>query len=263
MKLAHYWTRQPGEATTSRGRRIRVLSRGWSDESMEQAAVVARDMAQRVARRIASGEMKSQQYMYGDRPLPEPILRQFQNGGSPRAVITRNMYGALVMNSQDLMFVDVDRDENRADLVMNDIRRVTDANGLAARLYKTAAGYRVLITNAPFQPGSTQSEHLLRQFGSDPLYVRLCSMQQSFRARLTPKPWRCGLPVPPVDFPYETFQDEARFREWEARYKATSAGYATCLYLATLGGVRITPEFEDLVYEHDQEAKANSHLPLA
>jgi hypothetical protein len=201
--------------------------------------------------------------MYGDRPLPEPILRQFQNGGRPRAVITRNMYGAVVMNSQDLMFVDVDRDENRPDLVMNDIRRVTEANGLAGRLYKTAAGYRVLITNVPFQPGSSPSENLLRQYGSDPLYVRLCRMQDSFRARLTPKPWRCGLPMPPVDFPYETPRDEARFREWEARYSAVSAGYATCRYLTTFGGVRITAEFEDLVYDHDQETKANSKLPLA
>src|SRR5438094_4593386 len=163
MKLAHYWTRQPGEATTNDGRRIRVFSRGWSDQSMEQAATVARDIAQRVARRIATGETKNQQYMYGDRPLPEPIVRQFPNGGSPRAVITRNMYGALVMNSQDLMFVDVDRDDKR---VASDVQRVTEANGLAARLYQTAAGYRVLITNAAFQPGSSQSENLLRQFGS-------------------------------------------------------------------------------------------------
>src|SRR2546425_2082787 len=132
MKLAHYWTRQPGEAIAPDGRRIRVVSRGWSDENIQQAAAVARDVAQRVARRIASGEMKSQQYMYGVRPLPEPILREFANGGSPRAVITRNMYGALVMNAQDLMFVDVDR-EDRA--VMNDIQRVAEANGLAARVY--------------------------------------------------------------------------------------------------------------------------------
>ena len=260
MKLAHYWTRQQGEAVGDDGRRIRVVSRGWSDESLEQAAAVARNVAQRVAQRIASGEIKSQQYMYGDRPLPEPVLRQFQNGATPRAVITRNMYGALVMNTQDLMFVDVDREENRT---ISDIQRITEANGLAARLYKTAAGYRLLITDVPFQPGSPQSENLLRQFGSDPLYVRLCQMQQSFRARLTPKPWRCGLPVPPVDFPYQTPQEEARFREWEARYRATSAAYSSCRYMTTFGGVRIAPQFEDLVYEHDQETKATSQLPLA
>jgi hypothetical protein len=263
MKLAHYWTRQPGEATARDGSRIRVVSRGWSDESMEQAAVVARYIAQRVARRIVSGDTKSQQYMYGDRPLPEPILRQFQNGARPRAMITRNMYGALVMNAQTLMFVDVDREENRAHTVSNDVQRVTEANGLAARLYKTAGGYRVLITNVPFEPGSPQSENLLRQFASDPLYVRLCQMQQSFRARLTPKPWRCGLTVPPVSFPYETPGDHAHFSQWEAAYQAKTAGYATCRYLATFGGVRILPEFEDLVYDHDQETKANSQLPLA
>lgn len=227
---------------------------------MEQAAAVGREVAQKVAQRIASGEMGRQQYGYGDRPLPEPVVRLVQNG---RAVITRNMYGALVMNAQDLMFIDIDREEAATNTVTYNVQRITESNGLAARLYKTAAGYRALITNAGFQPGSPQSENLLRQFGSDPLYIRLCQMQQSFRARLTPKPWRCGVRTPPVSFPYETPQDQARIRDWEARYTWASANYATCRYLATYGGVRIAPEFEDLVYEHDQETKASTQLPLA
>ena len=258
MKLARYWTRQFGE-TMGPGGRIRVAARGWSDESPQQAAAVARDIAQRVAQRIASGETKGQ-YLYGDRPLPEPILREFSSGGTPRAAITRNMYGALVLNVQDLMMIDIDRQDNQ---VLNNIQRATESNNLASRVYKTAAGHRVLITNTPFAPGTPQSENLLRQFGSDPLYIRLCHMQQSFRARLTPKPWRCGLSVPPVSFPYETPQEEARFREWEAQYQAASASYATCRYLTSFGGIRIAPEFEELVYDHDQESKASTQLPLA
>lgn len=263
MKLARYWTRQQGEAIDREGRRIRVEARGWSDESIEQASVVARDVAHRVAQRIASGEMGRQQYMYGDRPLPEPVVKELQSGAAPSAFITRNMYGALVMNAQDLMFVDIDRDERDANAVTYEVQRITEANGLATRLYKTAAGFRALITNVGFQPGSPQSETLLRQFGSDPLYVRLCQMQQSFRARLTPKPWRCGVPVPPVTFPYETPNDVGQFREWEAKYSFASANYATCRYLATYGGVRIASQFEELVYEHDQQTKASSQLRLA
>lgn len=260
MKLAHYWTRQFGEITRPDGRRIRVSARGWSDENVEQAAARARDIAERTARRIASGETKIQQYLYGDRPLPEPILREFANGGAPRAVITRNMYGALVLNVQNLMFIDIDRDDAR---VLDEIQRHTEANGLSLRVYKTAAGYRALTTNAAFEAGSAQSENLLRQFNADPLYVRLCHMQQSFRARLTPKPWRCGVHPPPVAFPFETPREEAQFREWEARYNSASAGYATCRYLTTYGEMRMAPEFEDLIYEHDQESKASSQLPLA
>ena len=49
MKLAKYWTRSEGEATDHKGRIIRAVARGWSNESMEVARAVARDIAQRLA----------------------------------------------------------------------------------------------------------------------------------------------------------------------------------------------------------------------
>jgi hypothetical protein len=261
MKLARYWTRQTSQAVDRDGRSVQAVARGWSNESLVEAASVAREMAQRVAQRIASGETKSGHYLYGDRPLPEPVLHEFQGGGwDPRAVITRNVYGALVMNTRDLMFIDVDREGNAA---LSEIQRVANASGVAARVYRTAAGYRVLITNFGFQAGNPQSEALMRQFGADPLYVRLCQMQQSFRARLTPKPWRCGLGAPSASFPFESPQEEARFREWDVRYGAATARYATCQYVASFPDARIEPAFEDLIQYHDQVSKATSQLPLA
>ena len=268
MKLARFWTRQPGEAVGPGGQRIRVVSRGWSNDSKEAAAALARDMAGRVAERIASGRQPAREYQYGERPLPEPILRQFADGaGGPRAVVTRNLYGALVLNTQDLMFVDIDRDSSRGtgqagdlvssvmslfgrkaapaqppgDPVVADVQRVAERHGRAVRIYITAAGYRAIVTNIGFQSDNPQTEALLREFGADPLYIRLCKMQQSFRARLTPKPWRAGLGTPPVSFPFETPQEEGRFRSWEASYTATIARFATCKYVAHVGAGGIAP----------------------
>jgi hypothetical protein len=220
MKLARYWTRQTGEAIGPSGHRIRAVARGWSDESLAAAGAVARDIAQRVAQKLLSGERKRGHYLYGDRPLPEPILHEFPGGAwDPRAVIARNVYGALAMNARDLMFADVDREGNS---VLNEIQRVATAANVAARVYRTAAGYRVLIANFGFQARSPQSEALMRQFGADPLYVRLCQMRQSFRARLTPKPWRCDSGMPPVSFPFESPGEAARFREWDSSPSHTS-----------------------------------------
>jgi len=261
MKLARFWTRQTGEAIGPDGQRVHAVARGWSDESLEAAGARGREIAQRVAQRLATGGMKGGHYLYGDRPLPEPVLYEFQNGGwDPRAAITRNVYGALVMNTRDLMFIDIDREGHA---VVNEIQRVAMAGNLDARVYRTAGGYRVLVTNYGFQAGHPHSESLMREFRADPLYVRLCQMQQSFRARLTPKPWRCGLGMPPVAFPYESPKEEARFREWDARYAATTARYATCQYVASFPGVRIEPAFQDLIDYHDQVSKATSQLPLA
>jgi hypothetical protein len=291
MKLARYWTRESGEATGLDGRRVSVVARGWSNESLAAARELARTTARRLAERLAGGRAEPERYPYGERPLPEPVLREFRSGAGadPSAVVTRNAYGALVLNARELMFVDIDRDDTPSaapvaglvsgirslfgkappaspkaeNPVLAGVQRVAESNGLAARVYKTAAGYRAIITNVHLDAGSGSSEGLLQQFDADPLYVRLCRMQQSFRARLTPKPWRCGLRAPAVSFPYDTPEDESRFRAWEATYASTASRYATCRYVATFGDARIAPEFEDLVHYHDQETRASTTLPLA
>jgi hypothetical protein len=265
MRLARFWIRQPGEAIGPDGSRMRVVCRGWSNQSLDEARANAREAARRLAEKIVSGRNVRGGYLYGDRPLPEPVLREFpSSGATPRAVVTRNMYGALVLNAADLMFVDIDRDDSTPQpRVMNDIQNNAARAGLSGRVYKTAAGYRFLITSAAFDPAGDLSQSVLSQFGSDPLYMRLCKLQQSFRARLTPKPWRCGLRMPPVKFPFDTPRDEDRFREWEAGYTAAVARYATCKFLASVGSAGVHPAYADLVDYHDQESKAASSLPLA
>ena len=53
----------------------------------------------------------------------------------------------------------------------------------------------------------------------NPLYRRLCRTQKWFRARLTPKPWRCGFENPPCRWPWPDGRAEARYKDWETRYK--------------------------------------------
>lgn len=195
------------------------------------------------------------------------------------------------MSARDLMFVDIDRQDTpvaaagenllsrlfsffgksnsaaaplpASDTVVTGLHRVAERHNLGVRVYQTAAGYRVLILSVPFEAGSGQSESLLREFDSDAVYIRLCKIQDSFRVRLTPKPWRCGLPNPPESFPFETPQAESRFREWEAKYRTACSGYATCRFVGSFGVGAVVPGFDELVQHHDMESKAGSGLPLA
>ena len=283
MKFARYWTRADAEATDENGEPIRVRTRGWSDDSLESARTRALDIAQRVANRLAQGMNKSQQYTYGDRPLPEPQLRSFGDA----AVVTRNLYGALVLNTSHLMFVDIDSkhaaDPGRSllsgfsslfrksapaapaapDPMLDAMNQVVQRHALSARVYQTAAGYRLLITNTRFDAASPDAEALFREFGSDPLYIRLCKLQESFRARLTPKPWRCGYHAPLIEFPFEDPADEERFHQWEQKYNVKIAQFATCRFLTALGSNTVASEFDQLIYYHDQETKAQLSFPLA
>jgi hypothetical protein len=287
MKIARYWTRAPGEAFDSHGGRIRVTARGWSDDSIDSARTRAQEIARRVAQRIAVQPGDAPRYPYGDRPLPEAIISEFNED----AVITRNSYGALVMNTNQMMFVDIDRNHSVAapaalqvglknlfsslfgkpetpavrvaDPVVEAVGKVAERQRLAGRIYRTAGGYHVLITNRRFAVKSAETEALLNEFQADPLYMRLCRMQESFRARLTPKPWRIGIRKPPVQFPFETSRDQARFSEWEREYESESGGHATCAYQSTFGTGGVLPEFDSLIRFHDQKTRSTSGLPLA
>jgi hypothetical protein len=286
MKLARYWTRDSADATGLDGGRIRIVARGWSNESLEGARQRARETAGKIAAALVSGQIDRQkQYLYGDRPLPEPITREFGSAG----VVTRNSYGTLVLNTSNLMFVDIDRSDAAAspaelissvlhfvglksspatrpgDAMMQEISQVAKRNSLSVRVYKTAAGYRVIVTSRTIDAGSAQSQTLLQQFDADPLYVRLCRAQESFRARLTPKPWRCGAGLPPSTFPFTTAAEQSRYREWEAKYAAAASGYATCKLMgaASVETGTTAPELVDLIRYHDQETRSTSGLPLA
>jgi len=287
MKLARFWTRAQAEATSAKGRRVIALARGWSDEGIEAARNRAVEIAQRVADRIAAGLTTKQRYPYGDRPLPEPVVRDFRAESNAAAIVTRNAYGALVLNTDQLMFVDVDRPQDPKtgptlgkmmsslfskpkaepspppDGMMEKIGAVIQRNRLSARVYETKAGYRVLITSAPFIAGSPEAEVLLEEFGSDPLYIRLCRLQECFRARLTPKPWRCNMTEPPVAFPFEAPTAQQRFDRWLAGYDERRESFATCSFIGAVGNGAVASSFAQLIEYHDEETKAASALRLA
>src|SRR5580700_590287 len=106
MKFARYWTRRESQATDSSGQSIQVSSRGWSDVSLLNAAALAEERARRLAQRLATDRPAGNLYDYGDSPVPEPIVHDFRPEGAA-AVVTRNSYGSLVLNTDDLLFADV------------------------------------------------------------------------------------------------------------------------------------------------------------
>jgi hypothetical protein len=104
---------------------------------------------------------------------------------------------------------------------------------------------------------------MLRAFESDPLYVRLCQAQACFRARLTPKPWRCGMNTPPSRYPWENYDAEFRYREWEQRYERASAQYSVCKLVKQLGPQEIHPDVAPILALHDRLTGVEDERRLA
>lgn len=286
MKVARYWTRGAIEMTGPDGRPMRVSATGWSDENLEEARRRAEEAAARMAERIRmGGRPPKKAYGYGERPLREEMVRELHGDDGERiAAVTRNSYGALVLNAARVPFVDIDkkreglasrlgrklgawfgRRESASE--SEEVGRIIDwaqaHPGYDFRLYETFSGFRLLITNRLIGPTSDDAASLLEGLGSDELYRKLCAQQACYRARLTPKFWRCGAKRPPHRYPWETAEQEEAYRRWEGEYERITARHATCRLIQTIGEGPMPEEARRVVELHDEMTRCESGLPLA
>ena len=119
------------------------------------------------------------------------------------------------------------------------------------RLYRTFAGLRAIVTHDVMDPQSTAALDVLKQLGSDPLYIKLCKAQECFRARLTPKPWRCGCIPNPLRHPITDQKLLLWYERWKEDYETRQAQFATCRFLGPLGNPFVHPDAVRIVELHD------------
>lgn len=264
----------------------RVSARGWSETSQEEADANALARLERILNFLRTGRKNEQQidgYSYTiDGVICEEVIDRIfdEDNANEIAVFSRNAYGSLVLNSTRLMFVDIDikpdgtlqrwkhwllgkqgmaSPEQRA---INEIIEWQRSNPrYALRIYRTAAGLRLLVSNQPFDGFDGTAKRILNELKSDRLYRRLCESQQCFRARLSPKPWRIGAGRPPVQFPYRNKDAENEFKQWHDRYVQLAKQHSVCTYLMTLGTTAIHPDLAAIIEQHD--ALSVGENPLA
>lgn len=261
----------------------------WSDRSVEEAKQIAQSKANDLSERIRLGvprPTRGAAYGYGDRPLREQVLEELYNArGETTAVLTRNTYGSLVLNTAQAMFIDIDLPEPVAprrgffqllfgkrpppDTALRDeavarVKRWVEGNpGYGARIYETPAGLRVLMVHDLFEPDSAAARSAFEALRADPLYRKLCERQRCFRARVSPKPWRCGASHPPTSWPFESPVIEKDFNRWLRDYESEAKQFASCHFLAEIGVSHVHPELSAIIELHDKLSAATSGRPLA
>ncbi len=241
-------------------------------------------LAAELAKKLRSNSQLNH-YHYGNHPVREEVVRSIPGAnGEELAVITRNIYGALVLNTANAMFGDVDFPEvaGGASLAgwwrrfigksppiesqepsLERLRSWAAQNSkFCIRVYRTRAGLRCLVTNRIFDAGNPDTITLLNGMGSDPLYIRLCQAQASFRARLTPKPWRCGSPRPPSRYPWSSGEQEAHYRRWQSDYERTIQRYSVCRLIEQIGSSEVHPQIKPIIAIHDQFTCGPAEHPL-
>jgi len=278
MNIPKVWEREQREVSGKSGI-LRLSAWGWSADDRGEAKRRAAETLERMADRIRRGLELPPRYVYGERPLREEIVRELGGDGEVAAVVTRNGYGCLVLNTARILFADVDlpaprpgswlgrlfaRRPSAEEETLERIRAgLSAASGSSFRVYRTAGGFRLLGTERTYEPGSAAAEEIMSAVGADPAFVQLCRAQKSFRARLTPKPWRCGAENPPNRYPRDSAEEQRRFSAWLADYESKAAASATCRLVEEAGTGRVCAEARPILELHDEVARIASALTLA
>ena len=288
MYFPKYWAKAVAEGPNREGRKVRAEAWGWSDASLENARRKGLERAQALLLRLPLSRgprERDKTGYYAESPTREPVLQDLTRG-NVQAVVTRNSLGCEVLNTDGMAFADLDYVPARPSFFASlldfggkkaaERQRAWQAQTLATvrawqnahpswslRVYRTAGGLRLLATSKLLRVDTLEAKQWMEDIGADPLYQRLCQSQKSFRARLTPKPWRCGLRKPPMRSPWEAASKEEAMRKWLENYRQQAACFAVCEFLESVGSAPSLRESDSLVALHDARTSAASGLPLA
>ena len=325
MIVPQYWAEARQQHRQGQ-RQITVRRFGWSDESQAAAQQHADARASEAMARLQAGEVldrRERKVAYNGAegvPIREEIVRREGD-----TVITRNSYGALCLNTANVLFADVDFEQTVAGRGIIVAMLVAIAGAIAAglagigwgwafalmvagllfayplaqtvfrlwlsltggveqrtrkriqafsaahpqwhlRLYRTPAGFRVLVMHALFDPVTEAVDDFFNALGTDPIYQQMCLNQRCFRARVSPKPWRIGIgqhlrPRPGV-WPIASEHLPAR-QQWLRDYENKAQGFAACQFVERLGSDVINPTAQAVQRLHDELCKANTKLAIA
>lgn len=265
MKFAKYWESIELDNPVSKSGASFWVS-GASNESPGQARINAQNRLLKLRLLIESGFTKRDEYEYWSGFVREEILEQVADGDSILAVLTRNNYGAVILNTEKVVFGDIDippptllqrlglRKKSKEHFI-DKIRAYQQRHPeLAIRVYETYSGLRFALTNTVSPPESEFVRDLFSALDVDPLYARLCRQQSCFRARLTPKPWRIGMDRPGGRFPRRNQSDKATFDLWLEAYRQSSTEWAAARLVETFGSQHVGRDILHVINLHDKYA---------
>lgn len=186
--------------------------------------------------------------------LQEQTLEVYQGSTGLDGAKTLNSYGAEILNCSQMLIVDVDLKGDGTDkcvialseeMALDRLALISKDTTLRWRVYRTAGGLRYIETSQEWCPYFQNTARLMSLLYADPLYALLCKQQETFRARLTPKPWRSEI----VDRDKDYREDYHNQQDCEDRE-------AVCELIAQVGKKEIFKPFRQLVDIHDSITKA-------
>ncbi len=266
LHLFRYWAAQEFNLSID-GETRQIRCTAGSNESQfdaeERCAAKAAKVQQIVDRQI------KRETGY-ERPTREHIIEEIDSEN----IITRNYYGALVLNTSSVNIFDIDSyrktfwetvtfkkiDEKTAIVgLLRSLYAQQVLPGTTWRIYETSKGIRLIVLGQFIEPESKLFGDFCGRINADNLYATLCRHQRCYRARLTPKPFRIKIRTIKYRCPVPEGCD-ADYENWVADYELESKNFAVCRLVETLGPGMLDNSIVEL---HDRYCCNDAALPLA
>lgn len=168
--------------------------------------------------------------------------------------ITVNRFGFICLNSIRVFFGDIDAPSELIQKAQKTIDDVAHQHRLSFRVYRTYAGIRLIETSQLWRANSQTTFKVLRELRCDEEYIQCVQRDDTFRARLSPKPWRS-----------DPSQTCFLWNDADPKKYLANPRWAVATYLRTTGNRTVTnPEIKFVVDLHDEKCKAHDlKSPLA
>ena len=264
-----YWARKKLEIKTDDDELYEYTVYGWSCSNQDAAEQHAEKRSQELKKRVLDHDLKSKSYGYLCTAIREEVVETVIDEGDLQTVITRNRYGALVLNSNHLLIADIDlpktkpgffaslfgsdsKERGRAQ-VLEVIERYHQNNpSRSFALYHTKNGFRLIFLDKDYRFDDQEVHKAFNDLNVDPLYSKLTQFQKCFRARLTPKPWRLYHPNPPNSFPFETEDHRIVYQRWLEEYNNKSNEFSVCRKEKVYGNPNLSASAAKALDVHDR-----------
>jgi hypothetical protein len=266
MKIYRHWAIEKQKILID-GAEQQITCYGGSNISIEEAQNRAKEKTEKIKRKIKGEKHLFDEY---EAEIREEILEIIDD----HSAITRNRYGAQVLNTEKLLILDIDKPKasltdifRRKDTGQDKLKIFDMVRKLALtskyqtygfRIYETYQGARVIVLGKDFDPRDRETSKMMNEFNCDGLYMTLCHKQSCFRARLTPKPYRMKMRRYKVQYPREG--EDAAFRQWMADYERERRNFGVCKFIEQVGARH---SLNNVVQFHDEITGTNFRQPLA
>ncbi|NOT30395.1 MAG: hypothetical protein HOP15_08100, partial [Planctomycetes bacterium] len=102
MHVPRSWCKAVGQAENDQGKKLALSVWGWGADESEARSRAGERLQRQIERMRGGGALG--EYEYATHPLREEILQ----APGPGALLTRNRYGAVVLNAAGLLVLDID-----------------------------------------------------------------------------------------------------------------------------------------------------------